>query len=78
MPFILPPPNFQIIQTVLRSLTMSDWFDSTAANVTACAELVSVFSGKGGMNVEELHARCVDTARELFGKPITYTNSARA
>jgi hypothetical protein len=57
------------IQTVIRSLTLSDWFDRNEKNEIACAELVSVLSDQGGLTVDELHAKCVDTASERFGKP---------
>jgi hypothetical protein len=69
MPIVFPLTKLQIIQTVIRSLTLSDWFDRNEKNEIACAQLVSVLSDQGGLTVEELHEKCVDTARELFGKP---------
>lgn len=68
MPYILQPADFKIVQTVFQSLVEAEWFDRTNANEKACTQLVLVLY-KGGMTVEELHAKCVDTAREIFGKP---------
>ena len=69
MPFVLHPRDFEIVQSVFKSLIQSEWFDHTGANEKACAQLVLVLYGKGGLEVPELHAKCVDTARELFSKP---------
>ena len=69
MPFVLQPRDFEIVQSVFKSLIQSEWFDRTTANEKACAQLVLVLYGKGGLDVPELHAKCVDTARELFSKP---------
>lgn len=69
MPFILQPNDFSIVQSVFQSLVDSDWFDRTPANEKACAQLVLVLYGKGGLSAEELHTKCVDTAREIFRKP---------
>lgn len=71
MPFVLQPPDFEIVQTVFKSLLNADWFERTAANEKACAQLVLVLYGDGGLSVPELHAKCIDTAQELFSKPIT-------
>jgi hypothetical protein len=67
MPYILQPADFKIVQTVFQSLIEAEWFDRTTANEKACTQLVLVLY-KSGMTVEELHAKCVDTAREIFGK----------
>ena len=69
MPFVLQPRDFEIVQSVFKSLIESEWFDRTEANEKACAQLVLVLYGKGGLDVAELHAKCVDTARELFSRP---------
>lgn len=76
MPHILQPSDFKIVQTVFRSLIDADWFDRTVANERACAQLVLVLYGKGGLTVEELHAKCVDTAREIFSKSKITTSPA--
>jgi hypothetical protein len=71
MPFILQPHDFEIVQTVFKSLLNADWFDRTEANEKACAQLVLVLYGDGGLDAAELHAKCIDTAQELFSKPVT-------
>ena len=68
MPFTLPQPRLKIVETVLQSLTRSDWFENSDANVKACTQLVMVLSGNNELSIDELHAKCIDTARELFGK----------
>jgi hypothetical protein len=70
MPFVLQPHDFEIVQTVFNALLDAEWFDRTEANGKACAQLVMVLYGDGGLNVPELHAKCLDTARELFGKSL--------
>ena len=70
MPFVLQPRDFDIVQSVFKSLIGSEWFDRTDANEKACAQLVLALYGKGGLDVAGLHAKCVDTARELFSKPL--------
>lgn len=69
MSFILRPPDFEIVQSVFGKLTRSDWFDRTDANEKACAQLVLVLYGEGGLSADELYAKCVETAQEIFGKP---------
>jgi hypothetical protein len=69
MPHVLQPADFKIVQTAFRSLIDEDWFDRTAANERACTQLVLVLYGKGGLSAEELRAKCIDTAREIFSKP---------
>ena len=69
MSFILRPPDFEIVQSVFGKLIRSDWFDRTDANEKACAQLVLVLYGDGGLSVDELHAKCAETAQELFSKP---------
>lgn len=69
MPYILQPADFKIVQAAFQSLIEADWFDRTAANERACTQLVLVLYGKGELTAEELHAKCVDTAREIFSKP---------
>lgn len=71
MPFVLQPPDFEIVQTVFKLLLDADWFERTEANEKACAQLVLVLYGDGGLTVAELHANCIDTAQELFSKPMT-------
>ena len=70
MPFVLQPNDFEIVQTVFNALLNAQWFDRTEANEKACAQLVMVLYGDGGLNVTELHGKCIDTARELFSKPL--------
>ena len=70
MPFVLQPHDFEIVQAVFKSLINADWFDRNEANEKACAQLVLVLYGDGGLDASALHAKCIDTAQELFGKPI--------
>ena len=69
MPYVLQPPDFKIVQAVVLSLIEADWFDRTSENEKACTQLVLVTYDKGGMTREDLYGGCVDTAREIFGKP---------
>jgi hypothetical protein len=71
MPFILQPSDFEIVQAVFKSLLNADWFDRTEANEKACAQLVLVLYGTGGLTISELHGKCIDTAQELFSKTVT-------
>jgi len=69
MPYILQPPDFKIVQSVIHLLIEADWFDRTSENEKACTQFVLVMYGRGGLTKDELYDKCIETAKELFVKP---------
>ena len=70
MPFVLQPRDFDIVQSVFKSLIGSEWFDRTDANEKACAQLVLALYGKGGIarQVRGYGARTFQQTASLNGR----------
>lgn len=69
MPYVLQPVDFGIVQSVIHSLIEAEWFERTLENEKACTQLVLVMYGRGHLSRDELHGKCIDTARDIFRKP---------
>lgn len=62
----LSPPEYDVVQTVYTALAEAEWFDRNDANEKACAKLVLLQYGDGGLDADELRSRCEHIARERF------------
>jgi hypothetical protein len=62
----LSPSEYDVVQTVFDALSRAEWFDRNHDNEKACARLVLLQYGDGGLDAEELRARCEHIARERF------------
>jgi len=68
MPSALSPRDYDLVQAVYVKLVHSDWFDRTDDNERACARLVLMQFGEGGLESTGLFERCEALARSRFGR----------
>ena len=64
----LDPAEYDLVQSVFKSLAQAPWFDRTSANEKECAKLVLRLYSSGIGNDDSLLAACLPEARQRFSK----------
>jgi hypothetical protein len=62
----LAPGDYNVVNSVFKSLAQLEWFDRTDENEKACARLVLRQYSMAGLSEAALLAQCEDAAREMF------------
>lgn len=67
----LDPGEFDLVQSVFKSLAQSPWFDRTSLNEKECAKLVLRIYSSGVNDEDALLTACLKEAHQRFSKAAT-------